>query len=128
MIATSITKPYKLTFQLTPEYLHARVEGDRDSYEISIAFWREIAAECERLDVIRLLVEEDIPEMGDYSDMYRIASELPDMFLGIAIAFVDRYADQAELNSFGELVAQNRGVRGRYFSDASNAEAWLLAQ
>ena len=128
MIAPSITKPYKLTFQLTPEYLHARVEGDRDSYEISIAYWQEIAAECERLDVARLLVEEDIPEMGDYSDMYRIASELPDMFLGIAIAFVDRYADQAELNSFGELVAQNRGVRGRYFSDAEKAEDWLLAQ
>ena len=66
--------------------------------------------------------------MGDYSDMYRIASELPDMFLGIAIAFVDRYADQAELNSFGELVAQDRGVRGRYFSDAEKAEDWLLAQ
>ena len=66
--------------------------------------------------------------MVSFSDMYRIAAELPELFLGIAIAFVDRYADQAELNSFGEMVAQNRGVRGRYFADTANAEAWLLTQ
>ena len=105
-----------------------RVEGERDSYELSMAYWREIAAECSRLGTVRLLVEEDIPEVVGYSDMFRIAAELPEMFLGIAIAFVDRYADQAELNEFGELVAQNRGVRGRYFSDAAEAEAWLVTQ
>jgi len=121
-------KPYKLTFERRPEFLHARVEGERDSYELSIAYWTEIAAECSRISATKLLVEEDIPEVVGYSDMFRIAAELPELFLGIAIAFVDRYADQAELNEFGELVAQNRGVRGRYFADAADAEAWLLAQ
>ena len=128
MSPPSEAKPYRLTFQRRPEYLHVRVEGERDSYELSMAYWREIAAECTRLDTARVLVEEDIPEVVSYSDMYRIAAELPEHFLGIAIAFVDRYADQAELNSFGELVAQNRGVRGRYFNNTADAEFWLLAQ
>ena len=121
-------KPFKLTFDRRPEFLHVQVEGKNDSYEISMAYWREIAAECQRLGTTRLLVEEDIPEAVSYSEMYSIAADLPALFRGISIAFVDRYADQADLNSFGELVAQNRGVRGRFFSDAVVAEAWLLEQ
>ena len=121
-------KPFKLTFDRRPEFLHVQVAGKNDSYEISMAYWREIAAECGRLGTKRLLVEEDIPEAVSYSEMYGIAADLPELFRGISIAFVDRYADQAELNSFGELVAQNRGVRGRFFSDATAAEAWLLEQ
>jgi hypothetical protein len=128
MNAPSEARPYRLTFQRFPEYLHVRVEGESDSYELSMAYWGEIAAECTRLGTERVLVEEDIPAAVSYSDMYRIAAELPEHFLGIAIAFVDRHADQAELNSFGELVAQNRGVSGRYFNNPGDAEAWLLAQ
>lgn len=121
-------KPYRIKFEDRPEYLHVRVEGEHDSYKISLRFWREIAAECERLGCTKLLVEEDIPEAVSVAEMYGIASELIEMFVGIVIAFVDRYADQAELNSFGELVAQNRGVRGRFFTSFDDAEAWLLKQ
>jgi hypothetical protein len=118
-------KQYKLTFEDRPEYLHARVEGEHDSYEISRDFWAEIGSECEKRGTTKLLVEENIPEVVSFSDMYNIASDLPDLFFGISIAFVDRFADQAELNSFGELVAQNRGVRGRFFADVASAEDWL---
>ena len=118
-------KQYTLTFEERPDYLYARVEGEKDSYEISRAFWTEVAGECERLGASKVLVEENIPEVVSVSEMYAIASELPDLFLGVSLAFVDRYADQVELNSFGELVAQNRGVRGRYFADLASAEEWL---
>ena len=118
-------KQYTLTFEERPGYLHARVEGEHDSYEISRAFWSDIAAECERRGTTKLLVEENIPEIVSYSEMYNIAADLPDLFSGISIAFVDRYADHSEINSFGELVAQNRGVRGRIFADVASAEDWL---
>lgn len=118
-------KQYTLAFEQRPDYLHARVEGEHDSYEISRSFWSDIAAECEKRDTTKLLVEENIPEIVSFSEMYNIASDLPDLFLGVSVAFVDPYADQAELNSFGELVAQNRGVRGRFFADVASAEDWL---
>ena len=118
-------KQYTLTFEERPEYLHARVEGEHDSYEISHGFWTDIAAECERLGTTKLIVEENIPEIVSFSEMYNIAADLPDLFFGVSVAFVDPYADQAELNSFGELVAQNRGVRGRFFADIASAEDWL---
>ena len=118
-------KRYTLTFEQRPDHLYARVEGENDSSEISRAFWIEVAGECERLGASKVLVEENIPEVVSVSEMYAIASELPDLFLGVSIAFVDPYADQAELNSFGELVAQNRGMRGRFFADVESAEEWL---
>ena len=118
-------KRYTLTFEERPDYLYARVEGEHDSYEISRSFWLEVSEECERRGVSKVIVEENIPEAVSVSEMYAIASELPDMFLGVSIAFVDPHADQAELNSFGELVAQNRGVRGRFFADVASAEDWL---
>ena len=118
-------KQYTLTFEERPDYLYARVEGEHDSYEISRDFWIEIARECEKRNTRKLLVEENIPEVVSVSAMYAIASELPDRFLDVSLAFVDPYADQAELNSFGELVAQNRGVRGRFLADVASAEEWL---
>ena len=119
---------YKITFDPQPDMLRVKVEGVKDSYEISIAYWSEIAAECGRTGASRVLVEEDIPDVVSFSDMYRIASELTEMFHEIAIAFVDRHAEQTELNEFGELVAQNRGVYGRFFTDAAAAEEWLRKQ
>jgi hypothetical protein len=119
---------YKIAFDPRSDMLCVRVEGIKDSYEISIAYWREIAAQCARLGVSRLLMDEDIPEAVSFSDMYRIASELPEIFRDIAIAFVDKHAEQSELNEFGELVAQNRGVYGRFFTDTAAAEEWLRKQ
>ena len=128
MSPTNEIHKYKVTFDEQPGLLKVKVEGIKDSYEISIAYWREIGAECARLGASRVLVEEDIPDAVSYSDMYRIASELPEMFRDITIAFVDRHAEQAELNEFGELVAQNRGVYGRFFTDTAAAEEWLREQ
>ena len=51
-------KPYELSFEYRPEYLYAYVTGEEDSYEISKQFWLEIAAECKRSDVKKVLIEE----------------------------------------------------------------------
>ena len=128
MIDESAPKPYRITFDQRPEYLYAYVEGERDSYAISIAFWREIARECELRGTTRVLIDENIEQNVSVAEIYQVASEIPSMFSGIAIAFRDRHADQAEINEFGELVAQNRGIVGKFFVELEEAEKWLLAQ
>ena len=107
-------------------YLYAYVEGDHDSYDISRAFWRAIAAESKRLGIRKVLIDENIPENASMADVFQLASELPDMGFG-KVAFVDRYLDQQDINAFGELVALNRGLNGKIFNDAAEAETWLLA-
>ena len=122
------TKPYKISFEQRPDYLYAYVEGERDSYAISIAYWQEVARECRSRGTTRVLVDENIVQNVSVAEIYQVASEIPAMFSGIAIAFRDRYADQSETNEFGVLVAQNRGVIGKFFVELEEAEKWLLAQ
>ena len=120
-------KPYKLTFEIRPSYLYACVEGEHDNYEISRAFWQEIAREVDRLNAERVLIDENIVESVSIAEVFQLASEIPEMGFGSTrVAFVDRYLDQQEVNSFGELVAVNRGLNGKVFNDVREAEAWLL--
>ena len=127
-MADAAPKPYQISFEQRPDYLYVYVEGEHDSYSISHAYWSEISLECERVKASRVMVEENLTESGSVVEMYQIASEIPGMFSGVAIAFVDRHADQAELNEFGELVAVNRGVTGKFFVDAEDAKEWLLSR
>ena len=39
-------KPYKITFENRGSYLYAYAQGKEDSYEISAAFWTDIAKYC----------------------------------------------------------------------------------
>lgn len=122
-------KPYQIIFEERPEYLYVYVSGERDNYEISRSYWLEVSAKCGKINCKKILIEEDLPEAVSISDMYRLAAELPQMgFFGVRVAFFDRYAEQNELNEFGELVAVNRGIMGKLFNDIQAAEEWLLSE
>ena len=122
-------KPYRISFEQRPQYLYVYVAGEQDSYEISHQYWQEIADECRRISAKYVLIEEDIQEVISMGEMYRLASEFPKMgFFGIRIAFVDRFLEHQNLNQFGELVAVNRGIYGKIFNDAAEAEKWLLSE
>ncbi|HLM02940.1 MAG TPA: hypothetical protein VK400_17950 [Pyrinomonadaceae bacterium] len=120
-------KAYRIGFEQRRGYLYAYVAGKHDSLEISLAFWREIAAEAKKSQARKVLIEEDIVEAVSLVEMYQIAAEITQMgFGGVLIAFVDRYLEQKDLNEFGELVATNRGLRAKTFNDVGEAEKWLL--
>jgi hypothetical protein len=121
------TRPYRLTFQDLPGYLYAFVEGEQDSYDISRAFWQEIAEKAVSMGAKCVLIEENIEMSVSFADVFKLASELPSMnFGGARIAFVDRFLDHNEINEFGELVAVNRGFNGAVFNDIETARRWLL--
>jgi hypothetical protein len=121
------SKPYDLTMEHRNGYLYAYVQGDNDSYEISRAFWTEIADEVRRTNAARVLIDENIEQSVSMAEVFQLASELPKMGFGSArVAFVDRYLDQQEINAFGELVAVNRGFSGKLFNNVAEAESWLI--
>ncbi len=121
-------KPYKLTFEYRLRYLYAFVTGEKDSYEISKQYWQEIADECKKSGIKKVLIEEDLAENVSMPEMYRFASEIPRLgFFGIRVAFVDRRQDQQRLNQFGETVATNRGLFSRVFNNFDDGEKWLLS-
>lgn len=121
-------KPYSIYFEEREKYLYAFVTGERDSLEISMLFWNEIADKCRAVKCEKLLVEEDFPETIQTVDMYRLGEFLAGLKLtAIKTAFVDRRLDQQDLNRFGLMVAQNRGLWGMIFNNSDEAEKWLLS-
>ena len=125
---SSCTKPYTLEFEQRPQYLYAYVRGEKDSLEISLQYWKEIADECWRAGFSKVFIEEDINGEMSIIEMYQFTSEISNIgFSGIRVAFVDRCLNQRELNTFGELVATNRGLNGKIFNSSEEAEEWLLS-
>jgi hypothetical protein len=122
-------KPYQITFEHRSQYLYVYVSGEHDSYEISRRYWLEVADECGKTRYKRVLIEEDIEETVSITEVFQLASELPQMgFQGVRVAFYDRFAEHQESNEFGELVATNRGLVGRTFNKFEEAENWLLTE
>lgn len=129
MDTTDPTSQYDLTFETREGYLYAYVVGEHDSFEISAAYWGEIARELKEQQIDKVLIVEDIVEQSPVADIYNLSVQLLEMgFRGIKIAFVDRYSSHQDLNDFGVLVGANRGLLGQAFNDEAAAEKWLLSK
>lgn len=128
-IREEAAKPFQIAFEHRPQYLYVYVSGEHDSYEISRQYWLEVAAECSKTGYKKVLIDEDIKEIVSVSEMFQLASEIPQMgFQGVRVAFFDRFAEHEDLNQFGELVATNRGLLVRVFNNFEEAENWLLGK
>jgi hypothetical protein len=119
---------YDLQFEQRPQYLLARVSGPEDSLEVSVAYWQQVAAEAIGRKAQRLMVVENFPNNGETADVMALGRFLAELGLqNIRIAFVDEQSDHLDRNRVGELVAVNRGLRGKVFADFAEGEQWLLA-
>jgi len=122
----SAVKSYTIVFEDYPDYLYALVHGDKYGYEVLAGFLREIADECRNRNFSQVLIEENISATATKEDVYRIASELPELgFAGIRMAYIDRFLDQNDLNEFGQDVAVDNGIDVEIFADQEAAHEWL---
>ena len=116
----------RLVFEDRAAYLYAAVTGPRDSHEISMAYWRQIAAECERRKTRKLMVVENL---GDFDGERNLAKTVDYLFeLGmdkLQVAFVVGRIELVAHMEHGEILALERGANGRVFGSASVAERWL---
>ena len=89
---------------------------------------RRVVGACQKRGFDRLLVEENFPNQLSMIQMHMLAVFIAELLPpAIKVAFVDQNAEQNDLNAFGETVAVNRGVVGRVFMTAADAEAWLTS-
>jgi hypothetical protein len=117
----------RISFDERPGYLRAHVRGERDTVEISTAYWAEIAARCRASAVRRLLVIEDIRQRTTLGDTVEIIDALVALgFRDMCIAYVDVHEDPSLLAQT-EFLATRAGLVGRVFGDVDTAESWLLA-
>jgi len=113
-----------------PGYFEARFIGEGTIEDV----WRQfefIAEHCNRANKNKLLLnfteahkaheELSLADRFDLSDRSQIFAH----YKIIKVAGVDSL-ERHDPQKFGELVARNRGVNARAFTDAQSAEEWLL--
>jgi hypothetical protein len=118
----------ELQIEETPNYLAAKFLGEGSPEEV----WRQfelIAEHCKRANKNKLLI--------DHTEAYGEIFLADRYFLGesarifaayrLKVAAVDRL-NLVDPQRFSEMVAQNRGVNARVFTNFEDAEEWLLEQ
>ena len=126
MTESPAEKPYTVVFEEYPEYLYALVHSEQYGYDVLAGFLGQIAEECKKRDFRKVMIEENISATASDEDVIRIASELPELgFSGVGIAYIDRFADQKEMNEMGQDVAVHNGIDVRIFPHQEEADKWL---
>lgn len=116
---------FQIRFEPRPDHLRAFVSGPQDSMQVSREYWNQIAAECLRRGLSRVLVEEDFPNSMSEVELYELVTQAEDALRQLRIAFVDRRSGHEESNRFAETVARNRGLAVRVFDNLEHASRWL---
>lgn len=126
MYHRNVTTPaYTLSLEERDGYLHAVIEGEKDSYDTTMGACTQIAAACKGRRAKKALVEHKVHGRLSTLEIFKIASQLPDLFQEVWVAFVIHVATTPDNPEFLETVAKNRGGRGRLFEDPREAEGWL---
>ena len=118
---------YQLAFQDRGDYLRVDISGARDSFEISLAYWRAIAAECERRGTRSLLA------VGRIGGPPLLPQEVDELVQVMRDSYMTRmrvaYCEATDTDlsgvEYGELSARESGYTVRVFGSEREAELWL---
>jgi hypothetical protein len=108
-------KPYEIDLQDRGEYLYVLVGGEKLSPQISAAYWNEIAQKCFELGKHKILIEKEFKESVSAAEMVQMS------------AYLGQLLPTRRINELGKKLARNRDVMMQIFSNARDAEHWLLA-
>lgn len=122
--ATQQSRIYDIRFEHRPHSLYVRIFGDAHSYDVARDYWRQIVAMLHRRHYERVLVDKDFPQQLSIAASYLLMTELAHSGCRMKVAVVDRNYDD-EVCGFEEMVATNRGLTVKFFSDLDSAEQWL---
>jgi len=118
--------PYKLTFEERDGYLLANVKGETLEYDPAQDCLLEIARELERLKLIHLMVNREVPTVMPRGQLFFTSANMAESFKDVRVAFVNPYPDLDDDLNFAALTANNRGAQFGVFRDIETAERWLL--
>lgn len=121
------TPSWRLRFEDRDDYLYAEVSGPEDSLQISLAYVRAIAVECERRKIARLLICDRLHgQPASHADSEHIANAFRDsIFAKMRIAFHEPVAEHLGALEYGEMAAREAGLTMRVFASEKEAEVWL---
>lgn len=119
--------PYELRFESRGDYLRVEVSGPADSLEVSLAYWRDIADECERRGTRALLVADLFEnEPLKPAEVGRVIEAMRDTYMQhVRVAYCELNSAVVSQAEHGELTAREAGFTVRVFASEHEAELWL---
>ena len=119
--------PFKIDYQSRPGALRAHVTGVKGSIDITLAYWKAIAAEVRRLHPRTLLVIDEL--QGEALPIEFMPAFIEAMagqgFEGVRVAFVETQGGQIAHVESAEILARERGFDVRVFATETDAALWL---
>lgn len=118
---------YELRFDSHGDYLRVQVSGPGDSLEVSLAYWRDIAAECERRATRALLVVDLFEnEPLTPAEVEQVITAMRDSYMRqVRVAYCELNSAVVSQAEHGELTAREAGFTVRVFASEHEAELWL---
>lgn len=118
---------YDLRFNDRGDYLRVEISGPGDSLEVSLAYWNDIAAECERHGTRALLVLDLFEnEPLTPSEMDQVIDSMSDSYMRhVRVAYCELNSAVVAQAEYGELTAREMGFTVRVFASEQEAELWL---
>ena len=121
------TRLFRINFRREHGHLRASVSGYGGSLETTVAYWNAIAEEVRRARPLSLLVVDEM----DGGPMP--PAQLPEFidavagrgFEGLRIAFVEAHFDQLAQAQVAEILACEKGLNVRVFTNEMEAAVWL---
>jgi hypothetical protein len=119
--------PYRLRFESHGDYLRVEVSGPGDSLEVSLAYWREIAAECEHRGTRALLVVDLFEnEPLKPAEVDQVIEAMRNSYMRhVRVAYCELNSAAVPQAEYGELTAREAGFAVRVFASEHEAELWL---
>jgi hypothetical protein len=118
---------FHVRYENRPGYLFAKIDGPYDSLEISLSYWRELAAECQRRKASRLLVVDQL--QGEPLDINAVESLIKGWqgtgLESVQTAFVELDSVNVAFMEHGQIFANESGFSTRVFTEFEEAERWL---
>lgn len=127
MSVHAIDPRFVLRFEQGSGYLYAHVSGPEDSFDITLAYWTAIAAECRRRRVHRVLVVDELEgEPATPTELEERVRSLHGTGLeNVRVAFVEPVDAHLAQMEHAEILAREQGFLIRVFNSLTNAEIWL---
>jgi hypothetical protein len=118
---------FTLRFEQRSGYLFAHVSGPEDSFDITLAYWTAIAAECLRRGERQALVVDELAgEPATHEELEARVRSLHGTGLeDVRVAFVELVDAHVAQMEHAEILAREQGFRLRVFTSITAAEIWL---
>lgn len=118
---------FTLRFEQGVGYLYAHVSGPEDNFDITLAYWTAIAAECRRRGARHVLVVDELKsEPPTPAELEKRVRALHGTGLeDVRVAFVEPVDAHVTQMEHAEILAREQGFRIRVFTSLTHAEIWL---